>query len=240
MSEKTVIVGATGGIGEAVARSLSARGQDIHLVARDNNQLAPLAAELGSPSSHGDVTDPDFFSRLADEVEGPVTGLVYAVGTINLKSMARLTADDFARDLQVNAVGAALTVKALLPALRKGGAGSIVFYSSIAAHRGFSMHGSIGMAKGAVNGLTLSLAAELAPRIRVNAVAPSLMDTPLASRMLSNAKLVETMRGTHPLQRLGTVEDAANLTLFLLSEQSSWMTGQILGLDGGRSTLQAQ
>ena len=135
-------------------------------------------------------------------------------------------------------MGAALAVQAALPALKKSPEGSsVVLYSSVATRQGFSLHASMGMAKGAINGLTLSLAAELAPRIRVNAIAPSLTQTPLAAGLLTNDAIAEGIAKQHPMQRLGTPEDIASLTAFLLSPDSSWITGQILGVDGGRSTV---
>ncbi|NNE07714.1 MAG: SDR family oxidoreductase, partial [Gemmatimonadetes bacterium] len=162
------------------------------------------------------------------------------VGSINLRGLARLEEEDFVRDFRVNAAGAALAVRSAAPALRKGGAeqpASVVFYSSVAAQQGFTFHASMGMAKGAVNGLTLSLAAELAPRVRVNAIAPSLTRTPMAEGIVANEKMAESLAALHPLPRLGTADEIAGLTAFLLSDDASWITGQVLSVDGGRSTV---
>ena len=238
MSGRIVIFGATGGIGSATARLLHSRGRGLHLVARDESRLAPFAHELGADATGGDVTDPELFGRVAESLDGPCEGIVYAVGTINLGSLQRLTAEDFRRDFAINAEGAALAVKALLPALKKsGGTPSIVLFSSVAVGQGFAFHTSIGMAKGAVEGLTRSLAAELAPRIRVNAIAPSLTRTPLADGILANDKMTETITKMHALGRLGTAEDTAYLAAFLLTDEAGWITGQVLGVDGGRSSL---
>lgn len=237
MSGTTIVYGATGGIGEAVARQLHSNGIGLHLVARDPKRLAELAGVLDAGSTSGDVTDPELFARVAAAAGDVVDGLVYAVGTINLKSVTRLNTTDFETDFRVNALGAALAVQSIVPALKRSDSASVVLYSSIAATQGFANHGSVGMAKGAVNGLTLSLAAELAPRVRVNALAPSLTRTPLAGAMLANERLAQSLAALHPLQRLGSPEDIAQATVFLLSGQSSWMTGQIVGVDGGRSTL---
>jgi NAD(P)-dependent dehydrogenase (short-subunit alcohol dehydrogenase family) len=237
MSGRIIIFGATGGIGSATARLLHDRGHPLHLVARDESRLESLAGELDATTTTGDVTDPDLFTRVAADCDGPCDGVVYAVGTINLGSLQRLNTDDFHRDFLVNAQGAALAVKALLPALKKSGAASVVFFSSVAVGQGFTFHASVSMAKGAVEGLTRSLAAELAPRIRVNAIAPSLVRTPLAEGILANDKLVETITKNHALKRLGTADDVAALVAFLLSEESGWITGQVLGVDGGRSSL---
>ena len=138
-------------------------------------------------------------------------------------------------------MGAAQAIQAGLSALKKSkGSPSIVLFSSVAALQGFTFHGSMGMAKGAVNGLTLALAAELAPKIRVNAIAPSLTQTPLAKAILTNEQIAQTVAELHPMKKLGTSDDIAHLAVYLLSEQASWLTGQIISVDGGRSTLRPQ
>jgi NAD(P)-dependent dehydrogenase (short-subunit alcohol dehydrogenase family) len=168
-------------------------------------------------------------------------GLVYAVGTINLRGLGRLTEADFLTDFRVNAMGAALAIQAALPALKKSeGRAAVVLFSSVAALQGFSFHASISMAKGAVDGLTLSLAAELAPKIRVNSIAPSLTRTRLGENLLSNEQTTKAIAEMHALQRLGTPEDVAALAAFLLSPEADWITGQIISVDGGRSTLRTK
>ncbi|NND73324.1 MAG: SDR family oxidoreductase [Rhodothermales bacterium] len=234
----TVIYGGTGGIGSAVARTITDRGNSVHLVGRNADRLQEAASTLDCTFTVGDVEDLGVFDRVADDVSDPVDGLVYAVGTINLKSLQRLTEEDYLTDFKVNVLGAALAIKSLIPAMRKSSdAASVVLYSSVAASQGFSLHGSTGMVKGAINGLTLSLAAELAPGIRVNAIAPTLTKTPLASGILSNEKMADALAKQHPLERLGESADMASMTAFLLSSESSFITGQIFGVDGGRSTL---
>jgi NAD(P)-dependent dehydrogenase (short-subunit alcohol dehydrogenase family) len=237
MTRKTIIYGGTGGIGSALARRLVARGEAVHLVARDAGRLEALAGELGAAATLGDVTDPELFERVMADA-GSCDGLAYAVGTINLGSLARLDAADFLADFQINAMGAALAVKAAVGALKKSDQDpAVLLFSSVAARQGFTFHASVGMAKGAIEGLTLSLAAELAPRIRVNAVAPSLTATPLAEKILANEKMAAGIAKQHALQRLGTAEDIASLAVILLSPEAGWVTGQIVGIDGGRSTL---
>lgn len=238
MNAPILIYGATGGIGAATARLLHARGRRLHLVARRGEALEALAEELGATHSVGDVEDAALHARVAQDAGETLSGLVYAVGSIMLKPLQRLTAEDFLRDYRLNALGAALAVQAAMPALRRAEPqASVVLFSSIAASQGFGFHASIGAAKGAVQGLTLALAAELAPRVRVNAIAPSLTRTPLAASLTANEQTAANIAGLHALPRLGEAQDAAQLATFLLGAESSWMTGQVLGLDGGRSTL---
>ena len=149
--------------------------------------------------------------------------------------------DDFLNDFKLNALGAAKAVQAALPALKASeGTSSVVLFSTVAVAQGFAAHASIAMAKGAVEGLTLSLAAELSPKIRVNAIAPSLTRTPLAEQLTANEQMTTAISSMHALQRLGEPQDIANLAAFLISEQSNWITGQIIGVDGGRSTLRTK
>lgn len=233
-----IIYGGSGGIGSATAKLLKAQGHALHLVGRNATSLNQVAAQLGATTTVGDVTDPSLFAQVGADVNGPIDGLVYAVGTINLKSIRRLSADDFLNDYKVNAMGAALAVQAALPQLKKAeGNPSVVLYSSVAAQQGFNFHASIGMAKGAVDGLVLSLAAELAPKIRINAIAPSLTKTPLAAGLLKSDAAEKALADLHPMGRLGNVADIASLTSFLLSAEAGWITGQTFGVDGGRSTL---
>ncbi len=238
MTGRILIYGGSGGVGAALARRLAAEGRALHLVGRNADKVAPLAAEIGASHSIADVEDADSFPRVAQEAGGDLAGLVYAVGSINLKPLARLSLADFERDFRLNAAGAALAVQASLPALKAhGGVASVLLFSTIAAAQGFPAHASVSMAKGAVEGLVLALAAELAPRIRVNAIAPSLTRTPLARALTASDAMATAIAQMHPIPRLGEPDDAAALGAFLLSEQAGWITGQVIGLDGGRSTL---
>ena len=241
MAGRVLIYGGSGGIGSATARALRARGYELHLVGRGEEKLAAIAHELSAMFTAGDVNDPDVFARVAQEVREPLDGLVYAVGTINLKPLHRLTAADFLQDFRVNAMSAALAVQAAVPALKKAsGRSSVVLFSSVAAQQGFTLHTSMGMAKGAVQGLTLSLAAELAPKVRVNAIAPSLTRTSLTAGIVSNEAVAATIAGLHALQRLGEPEDISSTAAFLLSPEADWITGQIIGIDGGRSSVRTK
>lgn len=241
MADKVLIYGGSGGIGSATGRSLLERGYELHLVARGEQALAAVARELRATYTVGDVEDPGLFPRVAQDAGESLAGLVYAVGTIRLKPLHRFTEEEFLRDFRINASGAALAVQAALPALKKAENGaSVVLFSSVAVAQGFTAHASIGMAKGAVEGLTRSLAAELAPKIRVNAIAPSLTRTPLAESLVSSEPMAAAIAGLHALGRLGEPRDVASLAAFLVCSESAWITGQVFGVDGGRSRVRAK
>lgn len=241
MAGKILIYGASGGIGAATARALARRNFALHLAGRDEGRLSALAGELGASFTVGDVLDDAVFATATAAAGGSLEGLVYAVGTINLKPIGRLTEVDFLNDFKINALGAAKAIQAALPALKQASSTpGIVLFSTVAVAQGFTAHASVSMAKGAIEGLTVSLAAELAPRIRVNAIAPSLTRTPLAKALTGNEQMATAIAQMHALQRLGEPEDIANLAAFLISEEASWMTGQIIGVDGGRSTLRTK
>jgi NAD(P)-dependent dehydrogenase (short-subunit alcohol dehydrogenase family) len=165
-------------------------------------------------------------------------GLVYLPGTILLKPFHRLSATDFQQDFQVNVLGFVQCMQAMLPRLKKADGSSVVVFSTVAAKIGLGFHASISSAKGALEGLALSLASELAPsKIRVNVVAPSLTDTPLAAALLNTPEKAEASAKRHPLQRIGSVDDMASAARFFLSDGASWITGQCLAVDGGMSKL---
>lgn len=241
MSGVFVIFGGTGGIGLATARALRAEGHVLHLVGRDAERLASAAAELGATATVGDVTDPALFGAVAAAAGPQVKGLIYAVGSINLKPVTRLTDADFTRDFDLNALGAVRAVQALLPAMKAcEGTAGVVLFSTVAVAQGFTAHASVAMAKGAVEGLTLALAAELAPKIRVNCIAPSLTRTPLARALTGNEAMATAIAQMHALQRLGEAEDIAPMAALLAGDKASWITGQIIGIDGGRSSLRTK
>ena len=233
-----LIFGATGGIGQALARNLAACGRRIHLAARDP---AALGAELGAPVSVFDARDEaSIAAAVADaKTEAGLGGLAWCVGSIVLKPLARASAEDFLDAYRLNVLGAALAVKAAQPALAQAG-GAVLLFSSVAVRQGFAMHSVISAAKGGVEGLALALAAGLAPAIRVNCIAPSLTRSKMAAPLLSNPAMEKAMGALHPLGRIGAPEDAAQLGAFLLGPQAGWMTGQILGVDGGRGTLRVK
>ena len=192
---------------------------------------------------HG-VTHLDF-DVLSDDVTSlelpdQIDGLVYCPGSINLKPFKRIKPQTFQEDLEVNFLSLVKVVQGLLPKLSASHQASLVFFSTVAVKVGMPFHTSVSASKGAIEGFAKALAAEYAPKMRVNVIAPSLTDTPLAGRLLSSEDKKQRMGEMHPLKRIGTSLDIANTACFLLSEQSSWMTGQVLGVDGGKSTLQTQ
>jgi NAD(P)-dependent dehydrogenase (short-subunit alcohol dehydrogenase family) len=236
MTERVVILGATGGIGAALARRVAARGATPVLLARDAGRLAGLAAELpGAESATLDVLDAAALRAAVLDAGSPLAGLAFCVGSILLKPASRTSEADMVDAFRLNVVAAAMAVQAALPALVAGG-GSVVLFSSVAARAGFPNHLAIGAAKAAVEGMTVTLAAELAPAVRVNCIAPSLTRSRIAEPLIRNPAMAEAIAKLHPIPRLGEPEDAAALADLLLSAQAGWITGQVIGVDGGRGT----
>ena len=227
MKKNILIVGGTSGIGLELVEKL----KETHTVYAASRKPGPLEGEQLTHISL-DVTGelPDL-SALPEKIDG----FVYCPGSINLKPLKMLSEDAFREDLELNFLGLVRVLKAVMSRFSDGA--SLVFFSTVAVGSGMPFHTSVAAAKGAIEGFARSLAAEYAPKLRVNVIAPSLVDTPLASRLLNNDKKREKMAERHPLKRTGTVSDIAEMASFLLSDQSSWMTGQILGVDGGLSTL---
>lgn len=218
-----LIVGGSSGIGKALTKKLLAEDHEVFVLCR-NDPSIPGATYLRC-----DVTKDHF-----PEIKGVLNGLVYCPGTINLKPLPQLTIQDFQSDFEINCLGAVRTVNTYLSKLQGGHAASMLFFSTVAVQRGMAFHASIAAAKGAVEGLARSLAAELSPEVRVNCIAPSLTETPLSKPLMRGR---DTIERRHPLKRLGKPEDIAAMAAFLLNEESSWITGQVFGIDGGLSTL---
>lgn len=182
-------------------------------------------------------TIPNYHESTYPELEIPINGLIYFPGSINLKPFARLSSEDFINDFNINALGAVKFIQAYLKNMKLAGNSSVVFVSSVAATCGMPYHSSIAMAKAAVEGLTISLAAELAPSVRVNAVAPSLTNTTLSEKFLNTPDKTEVAQKRNPLKQIGKPEDISNAIEFLISDKSGWVTGQIISVDGGMNNL---
>lgn len=226
-----LIVGASTGIALRATEILHESRNKVFVMSRHRERLVHLQ---GIGFVDGDFLSDDFAPTGMPE---KLDGLLYAPGTINLKPFHGLKTADFQNDFEVNVLGAVRILQAAYKALKNSEKASVVLFSTVAVARGMAYHASIAAAKGAVEGLTRSLAAEWAPQIRVNAIAPSLTNTPLAQRLLSSPEKMEASAKRHPLQRIGTPDDIAQLAVFLLGSQSSWITGQVIGVDGGLSTL---
>jgi len=241
MSAPFLIFGATGGVGSALASRLSSSNLPLVLSGRNEAALSELADGLSAHAVTGDVTSADDLSRIVESAasnEG-LAGLAFCVGSIDLKPLRRVSADDLTTAFQLNAVSAALAVQKAAPALKRA-KGSVVLFSTIAVEQGFTNHAIVSAAKGAVEGLGRALAADLAPDVRVNVVAPSLMDTRLAAPITQSDAMAQGIAKLHPIPRLGEAEDAAALAAFLLSDESPWITGQVMRVDGGRSHLRTK
>ncbi len=233
MDQKTYfIIGGNSGIGLEIVKLLHQSGTEVWVGSRRTDQLTDLEGLHHLPL---DVTVDQIN---LDALPQRLHGVVYCPGTIRLKPFQRLSINEFLEDLQVNFLGAVRSLQALLPRLKKSSTGgSIVLFSTVAVKTGMPFHASVAGAKGAVEGLTRSLAAELAPRIRVNAIAPSLTDTPLARTLLSGEEKRKASAERHPLKRIGDPREMARLAVYLLSDDSGWITGQILHADGGMGAL---
>ena len=235
MSEKYLIVGATGSIGSNLAAQMYESGKEIHLVGRDENQTKSLSAKLNSAYSIADVLEDGFVDKIKANIED-VKGIVYCVGSIDLKPLKMASESDFIKCMKLNLYSAIDLIKGYQDSLKKNN-GSIVLFSTVAAQRGFTNHSIIASTKAAVEGLTVSLAAEFAPNIRVNCVALSLTNSKIAQPLLKNTALAQGIAKAHPLKRIGEGKDGAALAKFLVTDESSWVTGQVIAVDGGRSKL---
>lgn len=226
-----LIIGGSSGIGASIVEKLA--------VSQDNNVISTYFSN--AKENDGNV---QFFHYNAEidnlayhELPDEIHGFVYCPGAIMLKPFKRLTEESVIDDFKLQVVGAMKAIQAILPNLIASKNASIILFSTVAVQQGFNFHAQVAMSKGAIEGLTKSLAAEFAPGIRVNCIAPSLTDTPLSERMLNTDEKRKANADRHPMKQIGTASDSAELAIFLLSEKSKWMTGQIIHLDGGMSSI---
>ena len=232
---KKLIIGATGSIGSALSRKLVSQGKQVHLVGRNESETSALAKELNSTFTVADVLTENYSDQIISDA-GDIDGLAFCVGSIDLKPIRLSKKSDYMQSFNLNLISATEIIRACHEKL-KSNKGSIILFSTVAAKRGFLNHSIISSAKAAVEGLTVALAAEFAPNIRVNCIAPSLSESKIAAPMLKNEKMAESIAKMHALKRIGKGDDFSSLASFLLSEESSWVTGQIYGVDGGRSSV---
>ncbi|RMA64584.1 SDR family NAD(P)-dependent oxidoreductase [Ulvibacter antarcticus] len=231
MKKNILLIGGSYGIGNEIANLLK-DSHNVHIASRSNENPSEGITHY-------------FFDALTDnildlELPEEIHGFVYCPGSINLKPFKMLRPENFEEDMQLNFFSLVKVIQQLLPKFKAAGSSSLVFFSTVAVKTGMPFHTSIAASKGAIEGFAKALAAEYAPSFRVNVIAPSLTDTPLASKLLNNEDKIVKMGDRHPLKRVGTAKDIAAMATFLLTDQSSWITGQILGVDGGISTLNLQ
>ena len=228
-NKNILIIGGSSGIGLALAELLTPHN-NIYVASRSNENVKHLNVQHITFDATQEELDT---SELPDHLDG----FVYCPGSINLRPFKGLKLDAFQTDLEINFLGAVRSLKSVLGHLSASGDAAVVFYSTVAVQTGMPFHSSVASSKGAIEGLTRSLAAEFAPKIRVNAIAPSLVNTPLASKFLNNETKIDKANERHPLGRVGSAIEIAQATAFLLGKESGWMTGRVLQLDGGIGNL---
>lgn len=221
-----LIAGGSSGIGFELVKKIIVDGNKPIIIARNARELNLSQVEFYAA---------DILKDALPEIEMPLHGLVYCPGSITLKPIRSLRDEDFLNDFSINVLGAVKTIQKYLPNLKKEAIASIVLFSTVAVETGMSFHSSIAAAKGAVEGLMRSLAAELAPAVRVNAIALSLTETPLAARFTDSGSKFQAAKERHPLKQIGSANDIASLAYWLLSDESKFVTGQVIKMDGGIS-----
>lgn len=225
-----LIIGASSGIGKQLAQQLSISGH--HVIGTYNKHSFDNISSI--EYHHLDVLNTDADLSF---IPSTLAGIAYCPGSISLKPFSRIKPEDFISDFTLQVTGAVRILQKALPAIKANGGGSVVLFSTVAVQTGLPFHTQVAASKGAIEGLTRSLAAEYAPSIRVNCIAPSLTDTPLAASLLANEEKREANAQRHPLKKIGSTEDIASMAEFLLSEKNAWITGQIIAVDGGMGSL---
>jgi NAD(P)-dependent dehydrogenase (short-subunit alcohol dehydrogenase family) len=237
MSKKILIFGATGSVGSSLARLAKDSSMDAHLIGKNEGEISSLKDQTGFTCSIADVTDTNFLDIIDKDLAGSeISGVAYCVGSIDLKPINLVSKKDYLKSFELNLFPIVEIIKKFKDNLKKNKS-SVVLFSTVAVKQGFPNHSIISPVKASLEGLTVSLAAELAPNVRVNCIAPSLSKSKMAGKILSNPKIAEGIAKQHPLKRVGEGNDSAALAKFLLSDESSWITGQIIGVDGGRSNV---
>jgi NAD(P)-dependent dehydrogenase (short-subunit alcohol dehydrogenase family) len=229
MKKNILLIGGSSGIGLSLVNQIS-QDHNVYAACRSSNSLPENVNYINY-----DVLNDELDSSLFPET---IDSFIYLPGSINLRPFKSLSIESFKEDLEINFIGLIKSLKSVLKNLTASNSASIVLFSTVAVQRGMPFHSSVSSSKGAIEGLAKSLAAELSPKIRVNVIAPSLVNTPLANRFLNNDIKIEKSANRHPLKRIGSASDIANLTDYLISDKSSWITGQIIAVDGGLSTIE--
>ncbi|NNC95573.1 MAG: SDR family oxidoreductase [Chitinophagales bacterium] len=223
-----LIIGGSSGIGKQIVSDLLSQGASV--ISMSRSQINAIPQGHIKHFQHDVCSDESF-----PEIESGLDGIVYCPGSINLKPFKGLSINDFQEDMNINFFGLVRSMQAYSSNLNDGA--SVVLFSTVAVNTGMPFHTSVSAAKSAVEGFGRSLAAELAPKIRVNIISPSLTDTPMSAKLLKSERQKEASNDRHPLKRVGTVNDISNMATFLLSSNSSWISGQVFNVDGGMSTL---
>ena len=235
-SKKIIILGGSGAIGSALAVELKKNKYSPILISRSKEDLEKISKKIDCEYFNCDVLDTEKLSEIIKNLGSDVYGLAYCVGTINLKPLKLAKEEEYIESFKINTLGAINSIKAAQSSLIEN-KGSVLLFSTIAVKQGFVNHTIISSAKGAIEGLTLSLAAELAPMVRVNCIAPSLTDSKMSQNLVKNENIRKAIEGMHPISKIGEGNDFAEISGYLLSEKNKWITGQVLHIDGGRTTL---
>jgi len=236
LQKKILILGGTGSIGSSLAFEVKKLGYEPILIARDKNDLENISKKLECDYLQCDVLDSKKLEEIISNLGENIYGLAYCIGSINLKPLKLTKESDFIESYRINTLGAINAIKAAQSSLLHNN-GSILLFSTVAVKQGFVNHSIISTAKGALEGLTLSLAAELAPKIRVNCIAPSLTVSKMSQNIIKNDNIKKAIEIMHPIPKIGEGEDFAVMGAYLISSNNNWITGQILHIDGGRSSL---